>query len=609
MSRSRTIAVSIGGALLLALAVVGGLTAARAGEALPGVTVEDVDVGGLGADDLRERLQPLAEARTAADVAIVHDGERFPVDPVEVGVAVDLDALVQRTLAAGRGDGLPNTVLRSLVGAGDTTVDVEAALDRDAVRARVEEVADEVDTEPTDGAVEVDPAQLAVTTTDPADGLATDVDATTEAVVDALLASGDAEVDLVAEVLPAVVDPSSVDAVAEQARNAIAEPLVLRGNDNAVELGPRDVAQLISSRRAGTDDDARLVLAVQADAADAVLSGIVEPLLTDPVDARWDAPRTPPTRFDDQDDTTWRPLPVDSVSLVEGRDGTRFDPELAAEQLEVLLADGVREADLRLADEPADLTNEQARDYRVDTLLSTFTTYHACCAARVTNIQRLADIVDGTHVLPGEQFSINQLSGVRTCESGFAAAGMILDGEIVDSCGGGVSQFGTTTVNAVFFAGLDPDAYKPHSFYISRYPMAREATLNYPSPDIDVRFTNDTGNPVIVRTSYTSTSITVSFYGGSDLTEVRADLGSPTNFRDFETRRRENLDLPPGSERVLQSGAQGFRAPLTRTVVRSGGQTSDDWGWTYTPQPRVVEFNPNPAPRPSPSPSPSADDD
>ena len=187
---------------------------------------------------------------------------------------------------------------------------------------------------------------------------------------------------------------------------------------------------------------------------------------------------------------------------------------------------------------------------------------------------------------------------------------MILDGEIVDSCGGGVSQFGTTTVNAVFFAGFTADAYKPHSFYISRYPMAREATLNYPSPDLDVRFTNTTDAPVIVRTSYTSTSITVSFYGRSDITEVRANVGSPSNIRPFRTIRRENRELPPDTEQQVQGGRDGFFVFLERTIVREGGRTTDDdWSNAYVAQNQIIEFNPEPAPKPDPPPEdPPAED-
>ena len=44
----------------------------------------------------------------------------------------------------------------------------------------------------------------------------------------------------------------------------------------------------------------------------------------------------------------------------------------------------------------------------------------------------------------------------------------------------------TTTFNAMFFAGLKDVEHKPHSFYIDRYPVGREATVAWPSVDLQV---------------------------------------------------------------------------------------------------------------------------
>jgi vancomycin resistance protein YoaR len=105
------------------------------------------------------------------------------------------------------------------------------------------------------------------------------------------------------------------------------------------------------------------------------------------------------------------------------------------------------------------------------------------------NIHRIADIVDGHVVLPGEQFDLNELTGPRDRARGFVDAPQILDGEFVDRIGGGISQFVTTMFNAVFFSGLKDVEHSPHSYYISRYPPGREATISYPSPTSSSRTT------------------------------------------------------------------------------------------------------------------------
>jgi hypothetical protein len=150
----------------------------------------------------------------------------------------------------------------------------------------------------------------------------------------------------------------------------------------------------------------------------------------------------------------------------------------------------------------------------VDAVLGTFTTSFTCCEPRVTNIRLIAATVDGTVVQPGEQLSLNGLVGPRTRAKGYVEAPFISGGMLSTDVGGGVSQFATTMFNAAFFAGVQLDDFRAHSFYISRYPPGREATINYPS--IDLAWTNDTDTPLLVRTVTTGTSVTVALYGRDD---------------------------------------------------------------------------------------------
>lgn len=142
--------------------------------------------------------------------------------------------------------------------------------------------------------------------------------------------------------------------------------------------------------------------------------------------------------------------------------------------------------------------------------VSSFTTPHSCCENRVINIQRMADIVRGYYLVPGQIVSLNEYVGPRTREKGFVPAGAIRSGHLVPEVGGGVSQFATTIFNAAYFAGLDFVQYQAHSLYFSRYPFGREATISNPAPDLVIE--NSTDYPVLIWTSYTSSSITVSMY-------------------------------------------------------------------------------------------------
>jgi hypothetical protein len=150
-----------------------------------------------------------------------------------------------------------------------------------------------------------------------------------------------------------------------------------------------------------------------------------------------------------------------------------------------------------------------------------FTTPHACCETRVSNIQRMADIVRGVYLVPGETLSLNEFVGPRTVENGFLAAGAIREGHLIQEVGGGVSQFATTIFNAAYFAGLDFDEYRSHTIYFSRYPYGREATISNPAPDLVM--TNTTSYPILIWTSYTEDSITVTMYSTKHIEVAELD--------------------------------------------------------------------------------------
>ncbi len=204
--------------------------------------------------------------------------------------------------------------------------------------------------------------------------------------------------------------------------------------------------------------------------------------------------------------------------------------------------------------------------------VSSFTTPHACCEDRVTNIQRMADIIDGFYLLPGEALSINDYVGERTVENGFVPAGAIRFGRLTPEVGGGVSQFATTIFNAAYFAGLDFDEYRAHSLYFSRYPYGREATISNPSPDLVIR--NTTDYPVLIDTSYTDTSITVSMFSTPNVTVEEVEQRV--------SRRRACTHVETDRQRTYRDG-----------FVRV-----DTFQATYRPA-EGIDCNGNPIPEPS----------
>ncbi|HVM39619.1 MAG TPA: VanW family protein, partial [Acidimicrobiia bacterium] len=285
-----------------------------------------------------------------------------------------------------------------------------------------------------------------------------------------------------------------------------------------------------------------------------------------------------------------------SVSIVAHVTGRTLDLDQVADEI----LKGRRVVAGRLHEEEPDRTTEDLEALKVTELVSTFTSNYPAGQPRVTNIHRASELVNGTLVMPGETFSLNQEIGRRTAENGFVRAPVIYAGEFTEDLGGGVSQFATTMFNAAFFGGYPLLEYQAHTFYISRYPMGREATLSWPKPDL--KFRNDTDSAIYIRSSVSATSVTVSFYG-TKTRDVRAEGPEVLSVIPIPEEYKVDGALPRGQRRIEEAGSEGRVVRVTRVITRDGDEIGrKSYTTRYRPQKRIVVVHPcdhpDPAQRP-----------
>ena len=205
---------------------------------------------------------------------------------------------------------------------------------------------------------------------------------------------------------------------------------------------------------------------------------------------------------------------------------------------------------------PPTLSTEQANALGITTQIGTFTT-GGFAADSGHNIRRVAEQVNGAILRPGETFSLNGYTGPRNAATGYVDAGIIDHGRPGRGIGGGISQFATTIYNAAYFAGMTDVEHKEHSYYISRYPAAREATVFEGA--IDVKFRNDSPTGILIQTAWTPSSITVTLWGTKHV-DVESITGPRTDFTDPES---ETIHDQPCS---ASPGARGFTVTDTRVT-------------------------------------------
>ncbi len=278
-----------------------------------------------------------------------------------------------------------------------------------------------------------------------------------------------------------------------------------------------------------------------------------------------------------------------SVRIVSSRIGRSLDMDAIAQEIIDAPGTPVR---ARFKVTKPETTTAELKSLGITEEISEFATPYNCCEPRVTNIQRAAEILDGTIIPAGNSFSLNDALGQRTLDRGFVEAPQIAAGQLEDAVGGGVSQVATTLYNAAFFGGMDLIAHTPHQFWISRYPKGREATVSWGGPELVFR--NDWDAAVLISAYAGSNGITIRFFSSKLGRKVETTTGEPTDVKEPEVKETENPDLPPGAREVKQElGGAGFTISYTRTVLVDDEVKRDEtFHWTYDPQDAFIEVGP-----------------
>lgn len=227
----------------------------------------------------------------------------------------------------------------------------------------------------------------------------------------------------------------------------------------------------------------------------------------------------PPSASPRDAEFRFRGAKVEIVPAVEGR---ALDVAATADRLADSDAATV-EAAAQLV--RPDVTTAELASLGIRDRVSEFTTEYQPGQPRVVNIRRAAAVIDGTIVRPGATFSMNEALGERTLAKGYVPAPQIAGNSFVDSVGGGISQVATMLYNGAFFAGLELIEHQPHSLYIDRYPLGREATVSWGGPELIFR--NDWAASVLIKLEATETSITVRFFSSRLARRVETETSVP----------------------------------------------------------------------------------
>ena len=533
-------------------------------ELAEGTSVAGVDVGGLTRQQAEAELASRFSEQARVPVTFTAGDESFTLAANQLGVHPDWGAAVAAAARASDGFGPIRGFRRLRTRFFGAEVLPPVAVSNAALEFALDKVATEVDRSAVSAALVR--RGLRIESVPGRSGRELDREAAANTIVRTL---GSLERSMTPTALPVAAAAPDVTVAmlapsARRARIALSAPVTVTGPGRTWRLSRTRVAKLLSLPQDGTRS-----LAIAGPAAAAYFDALDERVGKPARDAGF-------------------AVSGETVRVVPARAGTRLNvPASATAVLRAATSRENRVARLSIVTDRPQRSTAEALAMGIDRRMSTYKTFNSGTTDRITNLRLGVEHLDDTLVPPGGTFSLNQAIGERTLERGFRPAPVIIGTEYEEEVGGGTSQVATTVFNAIWEAGLSITERNPHSLYISRYQLGRDATVYWPS--LDLKFVNDTDRWVLVKGFAEWDGIRVSIYGGESR-RVESSPGTIEVTGPVPVERVEDPKLLKGKTVVEASGTAPTRTSVTRTVYAADGSVlkEETWNTSYKGETRVV---------------------
>ena len=515
-----------------------------------GTTVAGVEIGGMTTQSAVFALEDGLATRTSEPIVVTAGEASSTVDPADAGLSLDAAATV---------DGLagfslsPVRLWDHLVGADDVAPKV--AVDRDKLDAAIADLQESMLVTPKNGTVKlVDGAPVA---TPAKDGTEVVVAEAEDAITSGWLVEP-GPFELPTRFVEPEIDQAETDAALAQAEKLVSGPVQVSVGDQKVELPAEALAAAASFKKV----DGALELRLKGKELVAAIVDRSDDLLSEPVDARFEFSGGKPV-------------------IVGGEPGTALKAGDVVAAIRPAATGDERSATVELIEKQPEDTREELEKLGVKEVVSSFTTPLTNEPIRTQNLIRGSQLLTGSLIKPGETFSLYDALSPVTVENGYYAAGVVSNGIHTEGVGGGLSQMATTTYNAVYFAGFEDVNHRPHSYWFTRYPPGREATIY--KGNLDMKFKNDTPYGALMQAWVSGGELHVAVWGTKHFTVKTSDSGKS---KIVPTTTVHSTD--PECEHY-PAGQAGFSITNYRKVYLDGKLVKDEaYPWTYKPDNEIV---------------------
>ncbi len=159
-----------------------------------------------------------------------------------------------------------------------------------------------------------------------------------------------------------------------------------------------------------------------------------------------------------------------------------------------------------------ELTSTKLEEILYKDVLGSYYTWYTGSAARLSNVELATARVNGSELMPGEEFSYGKTILPRNAKNGYKMAPVIEGDKTAYDFGGGICQPSSTLHAAVKKANLKIVERHPHSKPVGYIPTGWDATIAE-STNLDFRFKNNTNYPIKIEGVTAGGKVTFTIWG------------------------------------------------------------------------------------------------
>jgi vancomycin resistance protein YoaR len=193
---------------------------------------------------------------------------------------------------------------------------------------------------------------------------------------------------------------------------------------------------------------------------------------------------------------------------------------------------------------------------------------------RVSNIRLAINKINNVLIDSYEEFSFNNIIGMRSVEKGFKNAPIIVNGEMQLGMGGGICQVSSTVYNAALYSGLEIVQARNHSIPSGYIEKGRDATVSY--GNIDLVFKNNYKYPILIKNEVKGDKIMTTIYGNENdkkIVDIKTEIIQTIRPNMIE---KKSGHLYEGKTKVESKGRDGYKVKTYRVYKHEDGSVVNE---------------------------------